>query len=69
MDSRALEANRALLDEALALRRRKAALLGYPSWAHFRIEPKMAVTPERVRLSTQGSCRPSGCSPARNTPR
>ena len=54
MDSRALEANRPILDEALALRRRKAALLGYPSWAHFRIEPKMAVTPERVEAFHAG---------------
>jgi Zn-dependent oligopeptidase len=48
MASRAVVANRPILEEAVALRRRKAALLGYPSWAHFRIEPKMARTPERV---------------------
>jgi thimet oligopeptidase len=48
MASRVVEANRPILDETLTLRRRKAALLGYPSWAHFRIEPKMAGTPERV---------------------
>jgi thimet oligopeptidase len=48
MASRAVEANRPILEETLTLRRRKAALLGYPSWAHFRIEPKMAGTPERV---------------------
>ncbi len=48
MTSRAVEANRPLLEEALELRRRQAAILGYPSWAHYRIEPKMAHTPERV---------------------
>jgi thimet oligopeptidase len=48
MDSRAMDANRVILEELLDLRRRQALLLGYPSWAHFRIEPKMAGTPERV---------------------
>ena len=48
MANRVVGANRPILDETLALRRRKAQLLGYPSWAHFRIEPKMAATPERV---------------------
>lgn len=47
-ESRAVAANRPILDELLALRRRRAAILGYPSWAHYRIEPKMARTPERV---------------------
>jgi thimet oligopeptidase len=46
--SRAVEANRPMLEDILALRRRQAAILGYPSWAHYRIEPKMARTPERV---------------------
>jgi thimet oligopeptidase len=46
--SRAVALNRPVLEEALALRRRKAVLLDYPSWAHFRIEPKMAGSPERV---------------------
>ena len=40
--------NRPILEEVLALRRRHAAILGYPSWAHYQIEPKMAHTPERV---------------------
>ncbi len=48
MASRAVAVNRPILEETLVLRRRKAQLLGYPSWAHFRIEPKMAATPERV---------------------
>jgi thimet oligopeptidase len=46
--SRAMDTNRPLLEELLATRRRHAAILGYPSWAHYRIEPKMARSPERV---------------------
>jgi Zn-dependent oligopeptidase len=46
--SRAVDLNRPILEEALELRRRKATLLGYRSWAEYRIEPKMAGTPERV---------------------
>jgi Zn-dependent oligopeptidase len=46
--SRAVAANRPILEELLDVRRRHARLLGYPSWAHYRIEPKMAATPERV---------------------
>ena len=34
--NKAVEANRPLLTEALALRRKVAALLGYPTWAHYR---------------------------------
>lgn len=39
--------NRPLLEEALGIRRRIAALLGTPTWAHFAMEPKMA-DPDRV---------------------
>ena len=46
--SRAVEANRPLLEEALDLRRRVAALMGQPTWAHYSMELKMARTPERV---------------------
>ena len=45
----AREANEPLLAEALEIRRRIAALLGYPSWAHYAIEVKMARDPEAVR--------------------
>lgn len=45
----AVEANRPLLEEALELRRRIAELLGYPSWAHYAMEVKMARSPDRVR--------------------
>jgi Zn-dependent oligopeptidase len=47
--NRAVEENRPLLDEALDLRRRIAALLGEPTWAHHAMELKMARNPERVR--------------------
>lgn len=46
--NRAVDSNRPILEELLAIRRRHAEILGYPSWAHYRIEPKMAHTPERV---------------------
>ena len=45
---RAVEANRPLLEEALRLRQQAAALLGFPTWAHYAIEIKMAETPEAV---------------------
>jgi Zn-dependent oligopeptidase len=45
----ARDANEPLLAEALQLRRRIAALLGYPSWAHYAIEVKMAADPAAVR--------------------
>jgi thimet oligopeptidase len=47
--NRAVTENRPLLDEALDLRRRIAALLGEPTWAHHSMELKMAKAPERVR--------------------
>lgn len=46
--NRAAGSNRPILEELLDIRRRHAEILGYPSWAHYRIEPKMARTPERV---------------------
>ncbi|HYI67871.1 MAG TPA: M3 family metallopeptidase [Candidatus Limnocylindrales bacterium] len=46
--SKAVATNRPLLDEALDLRRRVAALLGNPTWAHHAMEVKMARSPERV---------------------
>ena len=46
--SKAVSANRPLLDEALDLRRRVATLLGHPTWAHYAMEVKMARSPERV---------------------
>jgi thimet oligopeptidase len=46
--SRAVGINRPLIEEALRLRQRAAALLGFPTWAHYAIEVKMAETPETV---------------------
>ena len=41
--------NRAIAAEILALRAERAALLGYESFAAFKLEPEMAKTPEAVR--------------------
>jgi len=46
--NQAAELNRPLLVEALDVRRRIAALLGHPTWAHYAMEVKMAAAPERV---------------------
>ncbi len=47
-NSRAVEANRPLLEEAIAHRQTIAELFGQPSWAHHQLEEKMAKTPEAV---------------------
>ncbi len=41
--------NRAIAAETLALRHERAALLGYASFADFKLEPEMAKTPQAVR--------------------
>ncbi len=41
--------NRAIAAEILALRAERAALLGYDSFAQFKLEPEMAGTPDAVR--------------------
>ncbi len=46
--NRARALNEPILVEALGLRRRIAALLGYPSWAHFSTEVKMAAEPGAI---------------------
>lgn len=46
--NRAREANEPILDEVLGMRRRIAALLGYPSWAHYAVEIKMAADPTAI---------------------
>lgn len=48
-NSRAVEANRPLLEEAIAHRQTIAELFGQPSWAHHQLEEKMAKTPDAVR--------------------
>jgi thimet oligopeptidase len=50
----AREVNEPLLAEALEVRRRIASLLGYPSWAHYAIEVKMAADPEAVHRFYDG---------------
>jgi thimet oligopeptidase len=54
LDDRAATANVPVLERLLALRERKAHLLGYGSWADYAIEPRMARSPAAVRefLST-----------------
>jgi peptidyl-dipeptidase Dcp len=41
--------NRAIAEEVLRLRAERAALLGYDSFAAYKLEPEMAKTPEAVR--------------------
>ncbi len=41
--------NRGLAAETLALRKDRAALLGYPDFAHYKLETEMAGTPSAVR--------------------
>ena len=48
-ENRAVDTNVPILEEAIAARDEIATLLGYPSWAHYSIETKMAQTPEAVR--------------------
>jgi Zn-dependent oligopeptidase len=47
-NGRKCESNRAVFAEALKLRQECASLLGYSDHAHFRLEDKMAKTPEKV---------------------
>ncbi|HJQ76044.1 MAG TPA: M3 family metallopeptidase [Acidimicrobiia bacterium] len=44
----AVEENRKILEEALRLRQEIAEAFGLPTWAHHRLETRMAKTPERV---------------------
>ena len=41
--------NKAIIAEIVALRAERARLLGYPSFAHYRLDDAMAKTPEAVR--------------------
>ena len=47
-NTRAVEANTPLLEEAVRLRRRTAELFGLPSWAHYAMEEQMAKGPDQV---------------------
>ncbi len=46
--NRAIEENAPILREIVALRAEKAAMLGYPTWAHYQLAPNMAKTPQAV---------------------
>src|SRR5205085_282703 len=46
--NKATAANMSILQEAIAARDEIATTLGYPSWAYYVIEPRMAETPEAV---------------------
>jgi len=46
--NRASDKNLKILDQVLALREKKAKLLGYETWADYAIEPRMAKTKEAV---------------------
>ena len=45
----AVEENRKILEEAVQLRQEIAEAFGHPSWAHHRLEERMAKNPERVK--------------------
>ena len=45
----AIEENRKILEEAIGLRQEIAEAFGLPTWAHHRLETRMAKTPERVK--------------------
>ncbi len=47
-NSRAVETNRPILEEAIRLRREIARIFGRPSWAHHQLEERMAANPEAV---------------------
>jgi Zn-dependent oligopeptidase len=44
----AVEENRKILEEAIQIRQEIAEAFGLPTWAHHRLEDRMAKTPERV---------------------
>ena len=47
-DTVAVDENRAILEEAVRLRQEIAEAFGHPTWAHHRLEIRMAGSPERV---------------------
>ncbi len=46
--NQAASQNKPLLEQAVAIRQEMAALLGYATWAHYAMEPKMAAAPGNV---------------------
>ncbi len=53
-DNRAADKNVQLLEKLLVLRQEKAKLLGYPTWADYVIEPRMAKNPRTVASFLEG---------------
>jgi thimet oligopeptidase len=53
-DNRAADKNLPLLDELLKLREEKAKLLGYPTWADYILEPRMAKDAKTVAGFLEG---------------
>jgi peptidyl-dipeptidase Dcp len=51
--------NRGLVTEILDLRRERARLLGYPTYAHWALKQTMAGTPERARALLESVWRPA----------
>src|SRR5204862_3650587 len=51
--------NKALIAEMVALRAESARLLGYPTFAHYRLDDAMAKTPEAVRSLLDQVWRPA----------
>ena len=49
-NNRAVEENSPILKEAVQLRNEKANLFGYETWAHYRLQNRMAKSPENVTL-------------------
>ena len=54
--------NKAIIAETIALRAERAKLLGYPSFAHYRLDDAMAKTPEAVRNLLQTVWKPARVS-------
>ena len=53
-DNRAADTNLPVLDKILALRAEKAKLLGYPTWADYVLEPRMAKDAKTVASFLEG---------------
>ena len=53
-DNRAADQNLSVLDKILALRAEKAKLLGYPTWADYVLEPRMAKDAKTVAAFLEG---------------
>ena len=53
-DNRAADKNLPLLDQILKLRSEKAKLLGYPTWADYVLEPRMAKNAKAVAAFLEG---------------